>query len=273
MGDRISATLRERTTLGPAHAAATTERERVAAEVDAFESFLSQIRTLESVAEPPNANHQLRSSPSRALVSRSGDSSQFGDSSRSGNSTRMGDSFSEVREAYRETVLAVDHWEATYDEQTVEGSLQNEFSTELANVVLDPRGTAFSPWIANQLCLEARDAIESRTTSYGYLDAEVTSLETLATELEAVLESMRPVVDGDGSFAERRQRLETAVETLDELAATRQDYLQQLNNEADDLLRGMVYDDLTVEYPGLDSIATVRQAIDRMRLHFWAGIL
>jgi hypothetical protein len=261
MRERISPALRERTALGRAYAAVTDERERLADEVDAFESFLSRTRTLDPVAEPPDATRQRRSSSDHALVSQHAASS------------RRADAFSEVREAYRETVLAVDHWESFYGERTVEESLPNEFSTELANVVLDPRGTAFSPWIADRLRAETREEVQNRTTSYRYLDEEVTALETLSTELDAVLESVRPVVEGDETFAERRQRLETAVETLDELARTRQDYLHRRADGADSLLRGMVYHELDVEYPGLDAIAAVRRAIDRLTIHFWAGIL
>ena len=243
------------TALGPALDAAERELEWLQEEVEAFEGFLARV---EAIGSPATADAEPRdpASPSVHRVV-----------------TADAAPFEEVHDAFERTVLELDHWQSAYAVSTVSDALAEEFSAEVAEVLCDPDGTAFSALIANRLRDEVEEGIAERVRSREFVADEAARLRTLATELESVWESVRRVVDGEGSFDERRERLEAAYARLEELAETRQAYLSRRGERADRLLTGMVYADLETTYPGLSAVASVRRALDSVNLHFWSGIL
>ncbi|MFC4551294.1 MULTISPECIES: DUF7260 family protein [Halorussus] len=256
MRDDTANSVRDETPLGPALEATERELEWLDEEVEAFEAFLDSVETIRTRAGDADGTSRPSSLPA-AGQEFSADPAPF----------------EAVRDAFEETVFAVDHWESAYSERTVPEAMESEFSAELAEVLRRPRGTEFSPFVANKLRAEVEEAVHDRTRSRDFVAEEATHLRTLAAELGEVLELVRFVVDGDGSFEDRRAAVETAYETLEELAETHQAYLAGCEDAAERLLTGMVYADLETEYPGLSAVASVRRTVDRANGHFWAGLL
>lgn len=245
----------KRTVLDNALSAVEREHAWLGAEIQAFTALRDQIETIQPQADHQSVNHQPSGLSPQVAVSTSSEP------------------FAQVRDAYRDTIFAVDHWTDAYGEQTVADSIANEFSPAVADVLCNPNGVRFTPVIVTKVIAEIENAIAQRQASRDVLATEQTKLETLASELIEVCDLLQPLVEHDEAFADRRLRLTTALTTLEELAETHQAYIHNRSLEADQLLVGMVYRELATSYPGLSAIATVRRAVNRVNHHFWAGYI
>ncbi|WP_254525901.1 DUF7260 family protein [Natrinema caseinilyticum] len=243
-----TATLTASGYLTDAKSVTETERTRVATERDAFRRFARLVESI-SVSEDTHTG---------PLVFAGG-----------------GDSGTEhlctVRNAYRETVMNVPHFEDEYDENLRE-SLTLEFDDHLATALLD--GQQFSPLLKNTVLVQATAARESREKLLDGIDDELTSLENARKRLRehdrAVERAMKP----------RRQLRTRSVPTLreydailrededrcEQLLADRQHEIHRENRSysrsSKPALQQYLYDALDVTYPVL---ATVTERIQDIR--------
>jgi hypothetical protein len=156
-----------RHTLAPLETArdrVATESDQLCAERDAFEAFAERVASVP--AETPSNRPTTRQS---LLVG-------------SGN-----DGARRLREAFRETVMAVDHYEAEYDEPLgvhAEGELGPEPASVLAGAgpVVAASKRALSGAVAQ--------SIERRSAMLDHLDREAESLDAAAATLRDVVAAM-----------------------------------------------------------------------------------
>lgn len=215
---------------------ADDERDSVAAERAAFETFA------EAVASMPTTT----ASPSPSVRRTDG----------------SGQSLAAVRERYRETVLAAPGYERAYDEDLSE-HITAEFGRPVAGTVLaDGRLT---PPLKRVLVAGARESAAERTDLLGALDRERDSLATAVERLDRAGDVLSPTALEDRSFSElidREGRLRAAERDCTDLLTDRQRRIHEERRRTGSLLQEYLYADLEPTYPVLD--ATVRQ-IDRLR--------
>ena len=131
-----------------------------------------------------------------------------------------------MQEAYRETVLAVDHWEDEYGEKTALESINNEFSPEVA-AGLAGGSEMWSQPLWNQLKSASEEAIETRQQAYSLITAERQQLKELRNSLAAIGAELAAIERGEYLFADRSDRLTSIQQQLDELTYDQQSYLRQ----------------------------------------------
>lgn len=226
-----------------AFAAVEDEHDRLIAERDAFRHFAEEVETVEARVG--------RTVGTATVVAQSGDGRQ---------------ALQSIRQRYRETVMAVPHYESEYEESLHE-NVAAEFDRKLATAVTD--GQHFSPQLKqlliHQARLVARDREELRTT----IQRERESLaepESLLRETERSLRETR-----DGALRERsfsglvgvERSLRRAIEQCEQILEDRQSDIHRI--EADwgcsdrSYLYPYLYADLEVTYPALNAV------LDRIR--------
>lgn len=225
------------------------ERKRTAAERNAFEAFERRIASL----SPQRLDG---SSPTGFARSLSGASSTTS-------------ALDRVRAAYRETVVALGHYDEEYGEPVLE-NLGAEFGEEIGAAVA---GTGvFTAELKAALCSGARDAASRRATFLGVLDEERDALDDAARELRAVGDSAADL-DLDGtSFASLRDARAALCELsgrCEALVTERQETLRapraggRWRTDETLSLNDYLYDTLDVTYPVLadasDAAATLRE--------------
>lgn len=134
---------------------ADRERDRATAEYDAFDAFLSQLQGfstvgVSAVTEPAGGSTLIQQ-----------------------RSVAQVDGLAKVRDAYRETVMAVAHYEEDYNETLVE-HMSAEFGDEIAHTAVGG-GPLLAP-IKRNLVESARDARDRRADFIELLDEESESL-------------------------------------------------------------------------------------------------
>ena len=181
-----------------------------------------------------------------------------------------------VEAAYRETVMAVDHYEADYGEPFGE-HLASEFGEEVAGAVL--ANERLSPQVQNVLLSEAHEACLKREQYVDALSAERDRLEAAGETFETVSERCD---DADGqrlrrrSFEELRDRLErvsTERERLSEAVLARQEQIHEgvtfgwYRQDAESVY-SYLYEELDVTYPvladGSDLLERLRHIESRL---------
>ena len=227
-----------------------TEESQIQAEIDAFEDFLDRLDEI-----PPHPYRTDGGSLRGTVHSQSHSSCTFPNA---------------VQEAYRETVLAVDHWEDEYGEKTALESINNEFSPEVA-AGLAGGSEMWSQPLWDQLKSASEEAIETRQQAYSLITAEQQQLKKLHNSLAEVGEELAAIERDEFAFSECTDRLTSIQQQLDELTSDQQSYLRQRNRSNEKLFTTFVYADLDTEYPGLAALATTRQLLDRIELRHWAG--
>ncbi|WP_266080647.1 DUF7260 family protein [Haladaptatus caseinilyticus] len=240
----------DRTSLSSAQQLISNEESQVQAEIDAFEDFLDRLDEI-----PPHPYRADGGSLRGTVQSRSSTSHTFS---------------SAVQKAYRETVLAVDHWEDEYGENTVLESITNEFSPEVA-AGLASGSEMWSQPLWDQLKSASEEAIETRQHSYSMVTTERQQLEELHSSLIDVGEELAAIERGEFAFEECTDRLTSIEQQLDDLTRDQQSYLHQRKRSNEELFTTYVYSDLDTDYPGLAAIATTRQLLDRIELRHWAS--
>lgn len=234
--------------------AATSECRHLKAEIDAFEQFVDRVRVLAVDNRVADGGTTLRPGP--RTVTCTCDTARFHN----------------VREAFRDTVLAVEHWEAAYGEATVAEGLAGEFSPALAHLVVNPGTAPFTPAVRTQL-LEASDqAIARRHRTLSYVEAEVAELERLGGELKPVAELLEAIRARRATFDTRIETVRQARQRLERLLATHQAYIHDCPRRRYEPLIHSVYADIDVEYPGLAALATAVGQLEALELQLWTDV-
>lgn len=275
--------------LDRARRALDRERRRTADERDAFDDLHRRVREIPPATAPATGGSEGATggtvgagAATRTLTGVTG--------------TDAGtDGLDAVREAYRETVMSVPHFEAEYDESYAE-SLAGEFSPDLAAALVT--GDRFDALCRRTLIEAIEEGLTRRETLLDALDAESESLATyrervasLRTDLAAVTVAGRPVRafaepadvaadDATGTvpdlsrvatfdaLADARSALLAVREDCDAVAADRQAAVREqahrlsLSMEAADVQR-YCYGPLPVAYPVLSAVTALDERVER----------
>ncbi len=233
-----------------------TEREHTAAERDAFAEFGQRVAALNppssAGAHPqPQQQKQEQGSP-RTMTPHL-------------NSPSTTDGVDEVQQAYRETVMRMDHYEQEYDEP-LGVNLAAEFSEELAVAITST--PQLTPHLHQTVVQAATAASARREPFIARLDEEDAMLDeahqTLATideQYERVTEQPR-YQQSVGELQETHQQLTNCISTCEQLLDERQTQRTEGHTaepRTDELvdLHHYLYQSLDVTYPVLADGATL----------------
>ena len=139
------------------------ERRRATAEYDAFDEFLTRIQGFSAAGSVTSAE-AVGSGP---LMHQQG--------------VAQVDGLAKVRDAYRDTVMQVPHYEEDYGESLIE-HMGAELGEEIAYATVD--GGQLVPPLKQSLVSAARDARDRRADFLEMLDEEADSLERHANKFE-----------------------------------------------------------------------------------------
>jgi len=187
-----------------------TEYDAITAEQEALTSFVTRVEELPAGGPTPT-------------VGSGGVSVVVATNSQPG-------AMAEVRDAYQETLMAVDHYDRDYGEPLAE-NLANELGDGIAGTVLS--NDSLSPQVKRVLINSAQNGYTSREQYLGTLDSERTCLEAAGESLEEVASCC---ADADGSrlrlrsFSELQDRYDRLQDARGRLTATlerRQEQLQE----------------------------------------------
>ncbi|WP_144922798.1 DUF7260 family protein [Halorubrum salsamenti] len=177
-----------------------------------------------------------------------------------------------VRDAYRETVMSVPHYEAEYDD-TYERSVAEEFGPELAYALT--RGSRFHAECKRSLLDAAETAIEGRERFVDAVESEAESVDRAAARLAPIRSEVASTArtefseDGFGTLDAYRARTEALIDDCDRIAARRQRELA--SHERDLALDGdmdvptYLYQDLSATYPVLATVGAVGDRLDDLK--------
>jgi regulator of sirC expression with transglutaminase-like and TPR domain len=180
------------------------------------------------------------------------------------------DGIREVKEIYRETVMAVPHYEEDYGE-SLRTNLAAEFGEELGHAI--ESGDRFTPQLKQALIAEADDARDRRRQLLRALDDERSALDDYEAALEELDDRAAGAIDRPlyrRTFAELYDAwhdLEALEAECDDLVARRQAELDggrpapSLHRDRE-AFHSYLYGDLEVDYPVLAAGTTV---LDRLR--------
>jgi hypothetical protein len=240
-----------------AHEVVATERRRTSAERDAFAKFADRIADLESSAASPASED----TPAAARPFLQPDSHADTQLARS-------------RDAYRETIMSVPHYDEEYDESLRE-HLTAEFSPDIATALMT--GDQFLPSLQEQLVAESRHACTSRDTFLNALADEASALQTaderltgLGSEIGDLLTARSLETWTSAKLLRGRQQVQACERECEELAADRQATLREQRvpgvRRIDLEFTGYLYQPLSVTYPVLADIASLAETLHTTRL-------
>lgn len=174
-----------------ARSAVTEERSRTAAERDAFERFRKHLSKMDLPTSPSGSKGDTAPPTAGMGQSTAGMASSTGGSTGHGllYAPQKGEEawLREVRDAYRDTVMAVPHYEEEYDEP-IAVNMAAEFDTDVATAVCN--GDQITPQVASVLNQYSTDAVERR----------VELLKALARESESIDEAYETFGEADRSL-------------------------------------------------------------------------
>lgn len=229
------------------------EQSRTAAERDAFRTFAKQVSDLS-----PNSGVAVGESTGGTVAS-------------AVTMTEPARSLAKVREAYRETVMSVPHYDEDYGEPLVE-NMAFEFGEDVAASV--EAGRQLSPMLQQLLVSKAQAAAAERERLIGQLERENEDLKTAQrslAEVESDLEDYDSptlrVVDFDG-LADRWDRLDELEKRCSDVVQERQRMLTSGRNDGPTdgpTFLEYLYDPLSVDYPVLADAAAVIERIEDAR--------
>lgn len=208
------------------------------AERTAFERFAEKVATISPMADGAAAGANAAAGGALALADDQGAKKRAA-----------------VREAYRETVLTVDHYEEIYGEPLLV-NVAGELSEDLATALADDAGVPFTEHLQSVLRAAAVDAADRRREFHDRILAERESLETAREELREVIETL----DGSGLPSWYRPSFD---DRLDDLVERRQDRLQSraaYRQDGHDLCE-YVYASEPWTYPVLTAIARLHNSV------------
>jgi hypothetical protein len=257
--DRIDARGRFDTALS----ALDEERRRTAAELDALSEFKRRVRAIEpiqptrSVGNAPGSGGALAGRQPVAVAT-----AEAGLSERD-----------RIERAYRETVMAVQHYEEEYDD-TYPESLADEFSRDVASVLTAPG--AFDPGRKRTVLSAVDDSVRARELLLDVVDREREAIESAADELVPIDEELAALAGSEfdrkrfGTLDAQRARLDVVAENCEALFERRQGEIfdqrriQRLPADVPDITV-YFYRSLPFDYPACSVLADVLRRVDSIR--------
>lgn len=155
------------------------ERERVTTEQNAFTAFQREVSEIKP----------MRPAPKQIPV-------------RSTHTGSANTQVEQIRQAYRETIMSMSHYETEYNEP-IEANMTAELGGEMATAILD--GREFTQQVKSGLISQCGEARKRRKKLIILLEREQRRLDNAETELEAILsefESEATELDPDHTFSE-----------------------------------------------------------------------
>jgi hypothetical protein len=230
--------------------ALATEHKRTTAEQDAFAEFRNRITAMDVSQASLENRHDQRLGVQAMIQSQPNKQLQ------------------RVREAYRETIMSVSHYDEEYHDLLSE-SLAEEFGLEIASALTT--GKQFTPPLRDQLLKENQQARAERTTFLKSLSREIEDLRSadeLITEIGSNLDTLNirslemwPIAD----LTETHNQLLATEERCEELATMRQATLQNPRipgpTSTDLDLNEYLYQSLSITYPVLADLADLADTL------------
>jgi len=194
-----------------ARAVVREEHSRAAAERDAFERFRKRVESLDDTPTRLPDGGQTLGVGTLSMP------------------TPPDDNLEEVRDAYRKSVMGVDHYESEYDEPLVK-NVGEEFGEGVANALVG--GQTLTPALRSTLLESAAEARERRARFCRALDTEAESLREASSTLrdvERLLEESEgsTLSESYESLTTRWDRLEAAEQTVEDVLSDQQAGLQE----------------------------------------------
>lgn len=248
--------------LPEATATVREERTRTEAERDAFKQF-AQLIAATDPTEP-----RLERPPVRP---RQADRGAVAVATGGSSAASSNDSLQEVRDAYRETVMATAHYEEEYAE-SLEENVAAEFGPEIARAVTD--GGTVTPQLRDRLLECGLRASKERALFLQTLEEERESVADARRTLRDVHERVEAVEESlhrrsVRELVEAWRRLEEAEETCTAVLVERQSRLHAMADRRPPLsLQAYLYAAQPWTFPvlndGLDSGSRIRRAKGRV---------
>ncbi|EMA59080.1 DUF7260 family protein [Halorubrum lipolyticum] len=262
--------------LDEARAALRVERRRVGDEREAFRAFRGRVASVPS--EPVRTDGgagPVAGGGGGGPIGVAGGARAVGPSGTAespGSGPPAGSGLVAVRDAYRETVMSVPHYEDEYDD-TYERSVAEEFSPELAYALT--RGSRFHAECKRSLLDATKTATEERERFADTVRSEAESVERAASRLTPIRSEVASTArrefseDGFGTLDAYRARSEALIDDCDRIAARRQRELA--SHERDLAIAGDIdvptylYQDLSATYPVLATVGAVGDRLDELK--------
>lgn len=231
------------------------EHTRTTAEYDALQQFATHCRRI----EPTTAHTTTPSEMIDSMHTLIGESQQDG-------------SLQRLCEVYRQTVMAVPHYEDEYDEPLAE-NLAGEVGEELATALTSEQH--LTPHLIQTLHHAVQQAAAERDAFLTDLDREATALDTthaILTDITQWLADRTVQPFGNWSIDERyaaHDTLRTYEQQCDTLATERQETLHTgritTSRIESDLFTTYLYQSLDITYPVLADLAAVGELLEQAR--------
>lgn len=229
------------------------ERSRTAAERDAFHTFAKRVSELSANGESAISTANRGSLASAIEVPESASSVE------------------KVREAYRDTVMAVPHYDEDYGE-SIADNMAIEFGEEVATTV--EKGQELTPMLQQVLISKAQSAADERDRLITHLDREARELneaENNFAEVQSELEKYDSLTLRGldlNELGEWWDRLDELEQRCNDVVNTRQ---QRLNEDRETKpfdgieFKGYLYSSLPVDHPVLAEATEVLERIEDAR--------
>jgi len=226
-----------------------TERQQTEAEIESFRSFETDVEATSTAAS-------RRRQPVAGTIR-----------------TADCDGLQKVRTAYRDTVMAVSHYETEYGDTCIE-SLRAEFGIEVAAALAG--GEAFDACLKRMLLSKITEAIRERRGLLSALERERGSLvdtRDRVTDISAEIDTLSPGTAEKRSFGALdayRSRLAVLRDQCETLAETRQETLADhrrrmaLGSDGPDV-QEYLYRDFEASYPVLSVLASLSGCIIELK--------
>jgi hypothetical protein len=233
-----------------------TERERTAAEQEAFAQFHDRIADMDISQDHSDGEDDHPASVHPTLQTQSETQTQL----------------QHVRESYREMVMNLSHYEEEYSDSLAE-SLAKEFCPEIATALTT--GSQLTPPLRTHLITESQQAQTERADFLQILSRETESLRsaddriaTIGSDLDTLAtDSLETWTTAE--LAESRDQLCAAEDRCEEVAITRQSSLQTSRipgpTPHDIDLNQYLYQSLAVTYPVLADLAEMTETLHTER--------
>jgi len=234
-----------------------TERELVRTEIDAFDRFLVRVADIPSEVHMSGTQAQAQVTTVQSATSTAG-----------GGAGRL----DALTEAYRETVMAVPHYDEEYGDTLAE-SLSAEFGPTLAFQLV--RGNALSGTIREAVIDAARERRDNRHRFLCALDEERASLRETGEELASVEREYTEITEqvtaqpDSTELGDLDGRLEELEERCTDLVEQRQRHVRKQKGlfrcGEEDTLVDYLYPEMTPTAPVIGTAGTILERIRRTR--------